>query len=84
MCSTFLSVEVGEESLLSDVDEVLHSVLESPPLELNCHQLVRRHHWLHVSLNTVTSHEETTAGASAMNRSSSSGRLIENFDKMVL
>lgn len=47
MFFTFLSVEIGEESLLSDVDEVLHSVLESPPLELNRHQLVCRHHRLH-------------------------------------
>ena len=48
---TFLPVEVGEEPLLCDVDEVLHSVLESPPLKLNGHQLICCHHWLDDSLN---------------------------------
>ena len=49
-CLTFLSMEVGEESLLCDVDEVLHPVLEAPPLKLNGHQLICRHHGLHGSL----------------------------------
>ena len=50
-------MEVGEESLLCDVDEVLHPVLESPPLKLDGHQLVGRHHGLHGSLNIYFSDE---------------------------
>ena len=44
-------MEVCENPLLSRVDEVLHAVLQPPPLELDGDQLVGRHHRVHTALN---------------------------------
>ena len=43
-------MEVCEYSLLCGMDEVLHPVLQPPPLELDGHQLVGSHHRVHTLL----------------------------------